>query len=111
MAYKPKYAQSQKRKQPDFRTQPAAKQVKKQRGMVGKIIAVLLGIVLIPASLALTGKLLGGMLVNLGRPKAATVRKTQDMTILRDFDAAVSASLQNARDAVAGSDKPEIQED
>lgn len=110
MAYKPKYAQSQKRKQPDFRTQPAAKQVKKQRGKVGKIIAVLLGIVLIPASLALTGKLLGGMLVNLGRPKAATVRKTQDMTILRDFDAAVSASLQNARDAVAGSDKPEIEE-
>ena len=111
MAYKPKYAQSKKKKQPELTPAPAPKPAKKQRGKVGKIVALILGIVLIPASIAATGKLMGGMLQNLGRPKAATVGKTQNMTILADFDAAVSASLQNARDVIAGADKPEIQEE
>ncbi len=111
MAYKPKYAQSKKKKQPELTPAPAPKPAKKQRGKVGKIIALILGIVLIPASIAATGKLMGGMLQNLGRPKAATVNKTQNMTILADFDAAVSASLENAQKVVAGSDKPEIQEE
>ena len=111
MAYKPKYAQSQKRKQPEFPPAAGERPAKKQRGKVGKIIALILGIVLIPASIAVTGKLMGGMLQNLGRPKAATIHKTQNMTILADFDAAVSASLQTARDGIAGADKPEIQEE
>ena len=111
MAYKPKYAQSKKKKQPELTPAPAPKPAKKQRGKAGKIIALILGIVLIPASIAVTGKLMGGMLQNLGRPKTATIHKTQNMTILADFDAAVSASLQTARDGIAGADKPEIQEE
>ena len=52
--------------------------------------------ILVPVCTFASVKLLGTMLETVGRPKAAVVVKTKDMTILDDFDACVEKTLSQA---------------
>ncbi len=114
MAYKPKYAQKNKRRQPDvIRSQPRQERTpvpKRDRSKAGKVIALVLSLVLVPASLGVSGNILWQMFHTLGRPKAASISPAGDMTIGGNFDAFVVSSMADTRAAVAGSDKPEIEE-
>lgn len=113
MAYKPKYAQDNKKKPELIRTevpQQPRKPVKKQRK--GKLaLFVMLGLLLIPLSCKVTYDLLLGMYETVGRPKQAVQAKTGDMTLLTDVEAFVAAEMENTRKVLTSSGKPEIGEE
>lgn len=98
MAYKPKYAASSRKREPDIiraRPEPERKAnpPKKEQSRAGRIARVILTVILVPVCTFASVKLLGTMLETVGRPKAAVVVKTKDMTILDDFDACVEKTL------------------
>ena len=70
MAYQPKFARKNHRVSPFF---------------------VLLGVIVVPISLALTAVLLGKMVQSVGRPKAAAQTVPADMAIMEQFVGFVSA--------------------
>ncbi|MGM9549481.1 MAG: phosphodiester glycosidase family protein [Faecousia sp.] len=86
MAYQPKYARKNDRVSPFF---------------------VLLGVIVVPVSLALTVLLLGQMVQSVGRPKAAEQAKPEDMAIMQQFDGFVSGRVDAARDALLSVQGPE----
>ena len=101
MAYKPKYAASSRKREPDIiraRPEPERKAnpPKKEQSRAGRIARVILTVILVPVCTFASVKLLGTMLETVGRPKAAVVVKTKDMTILDDFDACVEKTLSQA---------------
>ena len=65
MAYQPKFARKNHRVSPFF---------------------VLLGVIVVPISLALTAVLLGKMVQSVGHPKAAAQTAPADMAIMEQFD-------------------------
>ncbi|MDO5546423.1 MAG: phosphodiester glycosidase family protein [Eubacteriales bacterium] len=98
MGYKPKYAASSRKREPDIiRTKPEqekpAKPPKKEQSRAGRIFQIILTVVLVPVCTFASVKLLGWMLETVGQPKAAVVAKTKDKTILDDFDAYVEQKL------------------
>lgn len=108
MAYQPKYAQ----KKPVRQETPRPVQPEPKKKLRGGILAlfIVLGIVIVPASSFLTGKLLLAMGQDLGRPKAASIPTMADRTAVADFEAFLSAELELARKALISSEKPEIPE-
>lgn len=118
MAYKPKYAQTGKKK-PDIIRQPSQPRqdkqpkpdVRKENSTFRRVLAVLLAIFIVPASCFATAQVLGFMAQNLSRPKAATVTKTADATLQANVSAFVQAQLEEARAVIAGGDHPEIEEE
>lgn len=86
MAYQPKFARKNHRVSPFF---------------------VLLGVIVVPISLALTAVLLGKMVQSVGRPKAAAQTAPADMTIMEQFDGFVSAKMDAARDTLTAAQTPE----
>ena len=98
MGYKPKYAASSRKREPDIiraRPEPERKAnpPKKEQSRAGRIARVILTVILVPVCTFASVKLLGTMLETVGRPKAAVVAKAKDMTILDDFDACVEKTL------------------
>ena len=98
MGYKPKYAASSRKREPDIiraRPEPERKAnpPKKEQSRAGRIARVILTVILVPVCTFASVKLLGTMLETVGRPKAAVVAKAKDMTILDDFDACVETTL------------------
>ena len=98
MGYKPKYAASSRKREPDIiraRPEPERKAnpPKKDQSRAGRIARVILTVILVPVCTFASVKLLGTMLETVGRPKAAVVAKAKDMTILDDFDACVEKTL------------------
>ena len=79
MAYQPKFARKSRRASPFF---------------------ALLGIIVVPISLALTVVLLGKMAQSVGRPKSAEPAAPTDAAIMEQFDGFVSARLDAARDSL-----------
>ena len=75
MAYQPKFARKDHRVSPFF---------------------VLLGVIVVPISLALTAVLLGKMAQSLSRPKATAQAAPENMTIMAQFDGFVSAKMDAA---------------
>ena len=109
MAYQPKYAQKkpareEKRNQP--RQNPQPKQKKMSKGMF--VVFLVLGIVIVPLSSFLTGKLLLAMARDLGRPKASAVKTMADLDIQGSFSERMEAQISGTRTALASSDKPDL---
>ena len=90
MAYQPKYAQK-KPDRPQKVVQPRQEPKKKMSKGVFALFIVL-GIIIIPAASFLTGKLLLAMAQDLGRPKAAAVAKTADLSVMADLEMSVCVS-------------------
>ena len=86
MAYKAKFARKQDRVSPFF---------------------ILLGVIVVPAALALTALLLGQMVRFISRPKAAVQTQTGDMAIVQQFDSFVSGTLEGVLEGTASVDLPE----
>lgn len=98
MGYKPKYAASSCKREPDIiRTKPEpekpVKPAKKEPTKAGRIFRIILTVILVPLCTFATVKLLEHVAYNVGRPKAAVVAKTRDMTVLDDFDAFVTQKM------------------
>ena len=101
MGYKPKYAASSRKREPDIiRTKPEAKKpvkpAQKERGKAGRVAQIVLTVILVPICTFASVKLLGWMGETVGRPKAAVVAKTKDMAVLDDFDAYVEKKVSEA---------------
>jgi exopolysaccharide biosynthesis protein len=71
------------------------------------VLAILLGIVVIPLSCLATFQLMQNILGNVGRPKAATVAKAPDMHIVEEIDTAVSARMEAVRGTMIPGNLPE----
>ena len=109
MAYQPKYAQK-KTDRPQTPAQPRQEPKKKMsRGVFA--LFIVLGIILIPASSFLTGRLLLAMAQDLGRPKAAAVAKTGDLSVMADLEVFMGQQISNTRDVLTNAEKPEIPEE
>ena len=109
MAYKPKYAQkgaSPKTTAPRERVQVPEPPKKRKRSI--RILFILLGLVVIPASSWLTVRLMGSIYENVGRPKQPFVQRIGDMQILQQFDQSVSAQLNAVRQSMRPADLEEI---
>lgn len=91
MAYQPKFAAGGRDKTPPrvSRREPP----KKEKSFVGVILTVMLTLLVVPASLWLTGKLILGIGENVGRPKASNVSGISDKTVLQDFEGFVEGAL------------------
>ena len=105
MGYKPKYAASSWKREPDIiRAKPApekpVKPPKKNQSRAGRIFWIILTVILVPVCTFATVKLLGWTLETVGRPKAAVVAKTKDRAILDDFDAYVEKKMSRADDGL-----------
>lgn len=115
MAYKPKYAASSRKREPDIiRTKPEPKKEKtppkKQHSKAGRIAQIVLTVFLVPLCSFATVKLLRQMLHSVGRPKTAVVAKTRDMAVLEAFDTYVAKEMAKADSAMANMDAPDIPE-
>ena len=109
MAYQPKYIQ---KKPSRVQRNEASRQEPKHRKMSKGVFAlfIVMGILIVPSASFLTGKLLLAMARDLGRPKMAAVAKTDDMTVMSDFEDYLTARIANTRDVLTNADKPQIPE-
>ena len=101
MGYKPKYAASSRKREPDvIRTKPEPEKKpsrpKKAQSKAGRIFQIILTVILVPVCTFASVRLLRWILETVGRPKAAVVVKTKDMAMLDDFDAYVEKSMAQA---------------
>jgi len=97
MAYKPKYSRSSVRaKQAVTRQENIQPPVRKQSR--GKLtLFILLGLVIIPASLYFSGMVLKHMVHYVGKPKTAAYSKTGSIDIPERLGALVEEELDSAR--------------
>lgn len=79
----------------------------KKRDQAPSLLFILLGVLVVPLSLALTWGLLTRMYQNIGRPKAAVQAKSPDMAIMEQFDAFVSGGVRDARTVLLSEERPE----
>ena len=98
MGYKPKYAASSRKREPDvIRTKPEPERKerlpKKEQTRAGRIFQIILTVILVPLCAFATVKLLMNMAETVGRPKAAVVAKIKDKAILDSFDAYVEKKM------------------
>ena len=101
MGYKPKYAASSRKREPDvIRTEPEPEKKpsrpKKAQSKAGRIFQIILTVILVPVCTFASVRLLGWMLETVGRPKAAPVAKIKNMGALDDFDAYVEQAMSQA---------------
>lgn len=111
MAYKPKYAQQGVKKKGVVRQDPRKAAPKKKMSRSVFLLFVILGIVIIPLSTFATGKMLVHMSQNIARPKAAVVKKAQELSLQDSVEAFVAAELADARDVLINGEKPVIEEE
>ena len=98
MGYKPKYAASSRKREPDvIRAKPEPEKKpsrpKKAQSKAGRIFQIILTVILVPVCAFATGKLLMDMVETVGRPKTAAVSNIQNMEALDDFDAYVEKAI------------------
>ncbi len=102
MAYKPKYARKGAVEEP-VRQTPVKK---KSKGTLA--LFVLLGILVVPLGTLATGKLLGMMVQNVGRPKAASLESVSSWAVMDQFDAFVAEEIDAARNYLLNGERPQI---
>ena len=112
MGYQPKYAapKSQTSHNQPPKNQPSQKQnteSRQKKSVVRTVLFVLLGIVVIPASLVLTWHLLTGMAQNVGRPKPAAQAKTADMAIREQIMDYAAQEVSAVRSALMAQERPQ----
>ena len=98
MGYKPKYAASSRKRQPDvIRTRPEPERKvsrpKREQSRAGRIFQIILTVILVPVCVFATGKLLMDMVETVGRPKTAAVSNIKNMGALDGFDAYVEKAI------------------
>ena len=98
MGYKPKYAASSRKREPDvIRTRPEpekkASRPKQAQSRAGRIFQIILTVILVPVCTFASVRLLGWMLETVGRPKAAAISKIKNIGALDDFDAYVEHAM------------------
>ena len=110
MAYKPKYSRSSVRaKQAVTRQENIQPPVRKQSR--GKLtLFILLGLVIIPASLYFSGMVLKHMVHYVGKPKTAAYSKTGSIDIPERLGALVEEELDSARRLLLNEKRPEGEE-
>ena len=110
MAYKPKYSRSSVRaKQAVTRQENIQPPVRKHSR--GKLtLFILLGLVIIPASLYFSGMVLKHMVHYVGKPKTAAYRKTGSIDIPERLGALVEEELDSARRLLLNEKRPEGEE-
>lgn len=112
MGYQPKYAapKSQTSHNQPPKNPPSQKQnpeSRQKKSVVRTVLFVLLGIVVIPASLVLTWHLLTGMAQNVGRPKPAAQVKTADMAIREQIMDYAAQKVSVVRSALMAQERPQ----
>ena len=112
MGYQPKYAapRSQTSHNQPPKNPPSQKQnpeSRQKKSVVRTVLFVLLGIVVIPASLVLTWHLLTGMAQNVGRPKPAAQAKTADMAIREQIMDYAAQEVSTVRSALMAQERPQ----
>ena len=108
MGYKPKYAAASAPARPT--TEKAFRERQsKRRNKASLVLFVLLTVLLVPAATLATGRLLLEMFENVGRPKPATYREAENLTVLADFDAFVEQQLSKTREALLSAERPDWQ--
>ena len=112
MGYQPKYAapRSQTSHNQPPKNPPSQKQnpeSRQKKSVVRTVLFVLLGIVVIPASLVLTWHLLTGMAQNVGRPKPAAQAKTADMAIREQIMDYAAQEVSAVRSALMAQERPQ----
>ena len=107
MAYKPKYAAKGQKAHREPVPQPEQQPPKQKKSVWAVVLTVLLTLAVVPASAFLTGKLMGQMVQNVGRPKAAAVNRIGNKTMLRDFESYVQTALEALPRGEASAAQPE----
>ena len=113
MGYKPKYAQGGKKKPDVVRQTPQPEKAEKPKKKMSKgifVLFVLLGLIIIPLSTWATGNILLNMGRNLGRPKAAVVKQSQELQLQEKVASFVEEELTTARTVLITGEKPVIDE-
>ena len=90
---KPVQPQSTVWEQEQLRSQPKQKLGK-------RILAILLGVLVIPLSSYVTVHLMGGIYRNVGRPRPTVQQKLADMQIFEQFDDSVSGRIRAVRNSM-----------
>ena len=107
MAYQPKYARKPQAPAPQPQRQ---KKVPPRPSRGQRVLSVVLGVLLIPASVFAGGLLLRQMLTTVGRPKVSAPAAMGDSSLREDFDGYLLGQMEQARQGLQTVDKPDLPE-
>ena len=107
MAYQPKYARKPQAPAPQPQRQKKAPP-RPSRGQ--RVLSVVLGVLLIPASVFAGVLLLRQMLTTVGRPKVSAPAAMGDSSLREDFDGYLLGQMEQARQGLQTVDKPDLPE-
>lgn len=107
MAYQPKYARKPQAPAPQPQRQKKAPP-RPSRGQ--RLLSVVLGVLLIPASVFAGVLLLRQMLTTVGRPKVSAPAAMGNSSLREDFDGYLLSQMEQARQGLQTVDKPDLPE-
>ena len=107
MAYQPKYARKPQAPAPQPQRQKKAPP-RPSRGQ--RLLSVVLGVLLIPASIFAGVLLLRQMLTTVGRPKVSAPAAMGNSSLREDFDGYLLSQMEQARQGLQTVDKPDLPE-
>lgn len=105
MAYQPKYARKPQAPAPQPQRQKKV-QPRPSRGQ--RVLSVVLGVLLIPASVFAGVLLLRQMLTTVGRPKVSAPAAMGNSSLREDFDSYLLSQMEQARQGLQTVDKPDL---
>ena len=107
MAYKPKYSRSSARARRTVTRQETIHTPVRKQSRRKLALFVLLGLVIIPASVWFSGMVLNNMVQYVGRPKAAVQSKSGTVAVADNMNALVEEKMGNARRLLLNEKRPE----
>lgn len=107
MAYQPKYARKPQAPAPQPQRQ---KKVPPRPSRGQRVLSVVLGVLLIPASVFAGVLLLRQMLTTVGRPKVSAPAAMENSSLREDFDGYLLSEMEQARQGLQTVDKPDLPE-
>ena len=107
MAYQPKYARKPQAPAPQPQRQ---KKVPPRPSRGQRVLSVVLGVLLIPASVFAGVLLLRQMLTTVGRPKVSAPAAMENSSLREDFDSYLLSQMEQARQGLQTVDKPDLPE-
>lgn len=107
MAYQPKYARKPQAPAPQPQRQ---KKVPPRPSRGQRLLSVVLGVLLIPASVFAGVLLLRQMLTTVGRPKVSAPAAMGNSSLREDFDSYLLSQMEQARQGLQTVDKPDLPE-
>ena len=107
MAYQPKYARKPQAPAPQPQRQ---KKVPPRPSRGQRVLSVVLGVLLIPASVFAGVLLLRQMLTTVGRPKVSAPAAMENSSLRENFDSYLLSQMEQARQGLQTVDKPDLPE-